>query len=219
MDSRFMRLFVVRHGETAANREMRYIGSRDDALTERGAWQAQQLAAALMPLRLAAIYSSPLRRAYDTASAIARASDQQVVREERLLEGAMGDWEGLHRAEVLARSPEDAEAVRRWESDPNSGPPNGESLLSVQERVVALVHELAARHAGESIALVSHVGPIKALLCAAMDAPLTASRRMFLDPATISVVDWGSDSVAWAPVVLRLFNAHHHLGWEAARWM
>jgi broad specificity phosphatase PhoE len=79
--------------------------------------------------------------------------------------------------------------------------------------MLGLVDDLAARHAGEWIALVTHVGPIKALLCAALGAPLSTARRMFLDPGTLSVVDWGE-----RPVV-RLFNAHGHLGWEAARWM
>ncbi|GIV98051.1 MAG: hypothetical protein KatS3mg057_2708 [Herpetosiphonaceae bacterium] len=66
---------------------------------------------------------------------------------------------------------------------------------------------------GESIVVVSHVGPIKALLCRALGVSLTAARHMFLDSATISVIDWG------AHPLVRLFNAHHHLGWEAARWM
>jgi broad specificity phosphatase PhoE len=63
------------------------------------------------------------------------------------------------------------------------------------------------------VALVSHVGPIKALLCAAMGLPLTATRRVFLDPATVSVVDW-----ATTPIV-RLVNSHCHLGWAEARWL
>jgi broad specificity phosphatase PhoE len=76
-----------------------------------------------------------------------------------------------------------------------------------------LTGDLARGHRGEWIALVSHVGPIKALLCAALGAPLASARHLFLDPGTLSVVDWGE-----RPVV-RLFNAHGHLGWEAARWM
>ena len=77
----------------------------------------------------------------------------------------------------------------------------------------ALLAGLAAEHSGAWITLVSHVGPSKALLCAALAAPLTAARRLFLDPGTLSVIDWGE-----APVV-RLFNAHGHLGWREARWM
>jgi broad specificity phosphatase PhoE len=90
----------------------------------------------------------------------------------------------------------------------------------VQARVVACVRDLAERHAGAAVVLVSHVGPIKALLCTAMDVPLTTGHRLFLDSATVSVIDWGAHAVPWeAPAIVRLVNAHHHLGWTAAPWM
>jgi len=215
-----VRLFVVRHAEATANPELRYLGSRDDPLTERGQWQATQLAQAFASLPLAAIYTSPLTRALDTARAIAHPHCMPYICDPRLMEGAMGTWEGLRRADILARSPEDDIHHQRWEADPACAPPNGESLAEVQARVIAFVQDLTERHAGASVVMVSHVGPIKALLCAVMAVPLTAARRMFLDNATISVIDWGAGAVDWGgPAVLRLYNAHHHLGWEDAAWM
>ena len=90
----------------------------------------------------------------------------------------------------------------------------------MQARVVACVRDLAERHAGAAVVLVSHVGPIKALLCTAMDVPLTTGQRLFLDSATVSVMDWGAAAVPWAaPAIVRLVNAHHHLGWTTASWM
>jgi broad specificity phosphatase PhoE len=220
MSASFVRLFLVRHAEATANPELRYLGSRDDPLTARGRWQAKQLARALAPLPLAAVYTSPLTRAVDTATAIAQAHRILHSLDPRLVEGAMGTWEGLRRAEILARSPEDDAHHRRWETEPTCAPPGGESLADVQARVTACVQDLAVRHAGASVVVVSHVGPIKALLCAVMDVPLTAARRMFLDSATVSVIDWGAEAVDWgAPAILRLYNAHHHLGWEKAAWM
>jgi broad specificity phosphatase PhoE len=220
MRAAFVRLFLVRHAEALANPDLRYLGSRDDPLTERGEWQALQLARALAPLPLAAVYTSPLTRAVATALPIASAHGMTIIREPRLVEAAMGTWEGLRRAEILARSAADAAHHQRWEADPTCAPPGGESLAAVQARVVACVRDLAARHAGAAVVLVSHVGPIKALLCTAMGVPLTTAQRMFLDSATISVIDWGADAVAWdTPAVLRLYNAHHHLGWTAAPWM
>ncbi len=208
-----LRLFLVRHGEAASNLEMRYLGSRDEPLTEWGTWQAAQLAKSLAVLPIAAIYASPLRRAADTAHAIARPHAVPVTSDERLREGAFGAWEGLTRAEVFERGGEDAKLLVEWERDPDCAPPGGESLSAVQRQVLAFVQELAGRHAHESVVLVSHVGPIKALLCAALRVPLDTAQRLFLDTATISVVDWSDRPV------MRLFNAHHHLGWEAARWM
>jgi len=206
-----LRLFLVRHGETPGNREMRYLGTRDEPLSPLGVEQADLLAAALAPLPLGAVYASPLRRTADTARPIAAARGLAVHVEPRLREQAFGAWEGLTRAEVLAAGGGDA--LQGWEADLGSAPPGGESLQAVQERVLSLVHDLASAHGGRQIALVSHVGPIKALLCAALGVPLAVARRFFLDPATVSVVDWDE-----RPVV-RLVNAHGHLGWEAARWM
>ena len=106
----------------------------------------------------------------------------------------------------------DAELLARWESDASAAPPGGESLEKIQVRVMSLVEELKENGFQSPIVLVSHVGPIKALLASALDIPLEASRRLFLDPCSISVVDWGERPL------LRLFNSHAHLGWETPRW-
>jgi broad specificity phosphatase PhoE len=75
------------------------------------------------------------------------------------------------------------------------------------------VADLVEEFPGVSVALVSHVGPIKALFAAALGISQSASRRLFLDPGTISVIEWSD-----RPLV-RLFNSHAHLGWDSARWM
>jgi broad specificity phosphatase PhoE len=209
------RLFLVRHGETLANREYRYIGSRDDLLSAHGQTQAMQLAEALSILKVAAVYSSPLQRTYETALPIAARHGLEVQRVEDLRECDFGTWEGLSRAEVLARSPEDSQRLREWEQNTSVAPPGGESFEALQQRVVAAVERLAQAHPDQAIVLVSHVGPIKVLLSAALGAPLSSAFRIFLDPATISVVDWRDAAHA----TVRLVNSHAHLGWEQARWM
>jgi probable phosphoglycerate mutase len=211
MSTRPVRLLLARHGETPSNRELRYVGSRDEPLSEHGANQAGQLAAALAALPVQAVYASPLRRAAETGRRIAEACGLDLRVEPRLREQAFGDWEGLTRAEVLSGHQKDH--LLRWEADLSIAPPGGEALPDVRERVLGLVEDLRRDHAGEWVALVSHVGPIKALLCTALGVPLPAALRLFLDPATLSVIDWGDRPV------IRLFNAHGHLGWEAARWM
>ncbi|MDR1727131.1 MAG: histidine phosphatase family protein [Acidobacteriota bacterium] len=208
-----LRLYIVRHGETAQNVKMAYLGISAEPLNDTGRRQAARAAEALSPLPLRLVVASPLRRTLDTAEAIAAAANVKLRCDERLREGSFGDWEGMTRDEVLARSPEDAALLSRWEDDPSVAPPGGESSETLQRRVVGLVEELAGEFPGEAVALVSHVGPIKALCAAALGIPLNASRRLFLDPGTISVVDWG----AWP--VIRMFNSHAHLGWTSARWM
>ena len=209
------RLLLVRHGESIANREFRYIGVRDDPLSEHGQNQALQLAEALSVLPVAAVYSSPLQRAYQTALPIAARHTLEVQTLDALCECSFGTWEGLSRTEVLARSPEDARHLREWESNAAIAPPEGESFEAMQRRVCAAVEQLAQAHPDQTIVLVSHVGPIKMLLCSALDAPITSAFRIFLDPATISVVDWRDSEHA----LVRLVNSHAHLGWKQARWM
>lgn len=204
------RLILVRHAETRANREFRYIGARDDALTEQGQAQAEQLAEALSTLPVVAIYSSPRQRAYHTALPIAARHALTVQVVDDLCECDFGDWEGMSRAEVLAQ---DAEHLLAWERDTSLAPPGGESLEAMHSRVSSLVEQLAQAHPDQTVVLVSHVGPIKAVLCTALAAPVSSAFRIFLDPATISVVDWRQTT----PVV-RLLNSHSHLGWEQARW-
>ncbi len=209
------RLFLIRHGETLANREMRCIGTRDDALSPVGEVQATQLASALTPLPIAAIYSSSLQRARHTAEAIATPHQLVVQVTPELRECNFGVWEGLSRAEVLAQSAEDAARLHAWEQDATTAPPDGESFAAMQQRVRTFVEQLAEQYVGQTLVLVSHVGPIKVLLAAALEAPLSASFRIFLDPATISVVDWQPGGHA----LVRLVNSHAHMGWTEARWM
>jgi broad specificity phosphatase PhoE len=207
------RFFLIRHGETAENLRMTYLGTRDEPLTEHGRQQARKVAAALSELPVGMVVSSPLSRAADTAAHIHEACSVELRLDPRLAEGSFGRWEGLTRDEVLKLGSRDSELLARWESDASCSPPGGESIESVQKRILGLVEELARDHAGDSVVLVSHVGPIKALLAAVLDIPLQATRRLFLDPATISLVEWGRHPL------LRLFNSHAHLGWSKARWM
>ncbi len=119
-----LRLLLVRHGEVLSNRELRYVGSRDEPLADSGREQAGRLAAALAPLPLAAVYSSPLARTRATAERIAAARSLPLPLrlEARLREQSFGEWEGLTRAEVLAR---DAERLLGWEADLGTAPPGG----------------------------------------------------------------------------------------------
>jgi len=208
-----VRLYLVRHGETAGNMQMRYLGTRDEPLTDNGIWQAVQAADALSKLPVKAVISSPMRRAADTARIVQKACGVALRLDARLAEGSFGRWEGLSRTEVLTLGSPDAELLVRWESDSSCAPPGGESIEDIQRRVISLAEELKLEFPASSVVLVSHVGPIKGLLAAALDVPLQASRRLFLDPGTISVMEWGSTPL------LRLFNSHAHLGWPSARWM
>lgn len=211
----YTRLLLIRHGEANGNRELRYLGATDAPLTTSGEEQARRLAEALSAAPLRALYTSPLLRARATAEAVALAHGSPVAPEieERLREQDYGVWEGLTFAEAHARAPQ---AHADWERGAVDAPPDGESLTLLRERSVACASALAERHAGEVIALVSHVGPIKALVCATLGLPTQAARRMWLNPASVCIVDWRLTATrllapAEAAGVLRLFNGGHDL--------
>jgi probable phosphoglycerate mutase len=184
-----VRLFLVRHGLTAANREWRLIGRRDDPLAAEGERQAEALAAALAGLEPAALVTSPSARATATARPIGRALGLVARPEPRLAEMDFGTWEGKTGAEVGAGGEAAQRHLERWRADPELAPPGGESLAALRTRVRQVADELAAEGEGPVVA-VTHMGPIKTLLLDALGLPLTAAWRVVLDPGTLTVIDW-----------------------------
>lgn len=213
MSASLTRLLLIRHGEAEGNREFRYLGDTDAPLTPNGQAQALRLAEVLLSAPLSAIYVSPLARARATAAAlVAGRSDALTPQvEPRLREQSYGAWEGLTALEAQTQHPQ--EHVE-WQRATRNAPPGGESLASLRARSVECASVLASRHAGEVVALVSHVGPIKALVCAALGLPMRAARHMWLTPASVCIVDWPAvaseasdyDDETQALGVLRVFN-------------
>lgn len=152
------RLILIRHGETDWNVEGRYQGQADPPLNERGMAQAHELVAQLRDGGPDLLYSSPLRRAWQTAEILAEALNLPLRSEPRLMEIHQGDWQGRLRSEIEAAYPE---LFRRWETEPwEVTPPNGESLAQVQTRVYSALDDILARHRGRCIGLVTHRIPI-----------------------------------------------------------
>lgn len=209
------RFVLVRHGEAGGNRELRYLGATDAALTERGLAQAQQVAAALPFFAPAALYSSPLARASATAYAISAVIRQPIQFEDDLREQSFGAWEMLTRGEVLQQ---DRELLLAWEAGTDVAPPEGESLRAVRERALRLAERLVRANPDATLAFVSHVSPLKALICAALELPPAGAMRMWLDPASISVVDWRVQPDGTLTGTLRLFNSVAHLD-PPAPWL
>lgn len=157
-------LILSRHGRTDWNDEGRYQGHSDPPLNAEGGRQAAELAERLGRERLAAVYSSDLRRAADTARAIAACHGLPVRVDPRLREINQGRWDGRLYSEILAM---DEAILRAWEAHPlSTRPPGGESLAEVSERVVAAAAEILARHAGQTVCIVCHKVSMTVLRCA-----------------------------------------------------
>ena len=194
------RIVAIRHGETDWNKDTRIQGQQDVPLNEMGRWQAQRVARALACGEpIAAVYSSDLSRAFDTADAIARAAGLVVNTEARLRERGFGHFEGQTFTDLENQWPEE---TARWrQRDPHWMPAGGESLAAVRARVDDAVAELAAAHLGEQIVLVAHGGVLDAIYRAATGLDIRAQRSWTLPNAVINRLLWTPDAmtvVGWA---------------------
>jgi broad specificity phosphatase PhoE len=181
------RLLLVRHGETAWNREGRYQGSTDVPLNANGRRQATALAAQLRAEPLAAVYSSTLRRASATARVIAAPHRLRVVRDPRLNEINQGQWEGLRPADIVRRW---AELHERWEREPLAVRlPDGETLDEVQARVLAALGDIALSWAGRTVCIVAHKVPLVTIKAHALGLSLADALRAMPPNASVEAVE------------------------------
>jgi probable phosphoglycerate mutase len=188
------RLLLLRHGQTALSVHRRYSGRGNPELTDLGRQQAQAAARYLAERGgIAAVVSSPLQRAYDTAAAAAKALGLDLTVDDDLIETDFGAWEGLTFAEAAARDPE---LHRRWLSDTATEPPGGESFDAALERVCRARERIIATYQGATVLVVSHVTPIKMLLRLALDAGPGILYRLHLDLASLSIAEFYSDGAS-----------------------
>lgn len=148
------RLWLVRHGQIAANVSAHWHGSTDSPLTDAGEQQAARVADwfAQSGHPVGAIYTSPLGRTRATAEAIARALDLEPHPESSLREYGIGVLEGTHYRELH----EHHRFFDRIREDPGYAPEGGESLAAVLERMQRALHDIAAAHRGEDVIVVGH---------------------------------------------------------------
>ena len=193
------RIIAIRHGETAWNVSTRIQGHLDIGLNETGRWQAHRVALALAGEPIAALYSSDLLRAWDTALSIANATGLPVQTVEGLRERGFGVFEGKTFQEIEAQWPE--QALRWRKREPAFEPGGGESLLRFRERITQATQTLAAQHPGEQIVVVAHGGVMDVLYRAATRQEIQAPRTWDLGNATINRLLWtpeGLSLVGWA---------------------
>ncbi|MEU4316489.1 bifunctional RNase H/acid phosphatase [Nocardia sp. NPDC024068] len=188
------RFLLLRHGQTELSIQRRYSGRGNPPLTAVGREQAAR-AAKMLAARgdIAAVVSSPLGRARETAEAAGAALGLEVRVVEGLTETDFGEWEGLTFAEAAERDPE---LHARWLGDPSLPAPGGESFDEVRERIEAARGDLVARYPGANIVVVSHVTPIKTLLQLALGVGPSLLYRLHLDLASLSLAEFYPDGGA-----------------------
>jgi broad specificity phosphatase PhoE len=184
------KVILVRHGESVWNSQRRIQGSLDPELSPRGRRQTDLLVSHLRPHltpAVAAIYSSPLRRAAQTADQIAMAYQIPVVHEPDLREMSLGKWEGKTVAEIQATY---SGCYEQWLEDPLAFPaPGGEDLRSFERRVVGVLERMQNTHPKADLTVVSHGGVIKALLCFALGLDVRYLFRLKQDNTAINQIE------------------------------
>ena len=179
-------LLLIRHGENDYSKKGRLAGRLPGVhLNERGQKQAEELAQALASVPLKAIYSSPLERALETASPIAKARGLKVIQEPGLLESDVGKWQGQSvRRLALTKY---WRVIQRAPS--RASHPGGESFVQTQTRIVSALETICAAHKGrDMIACVFHADPIKLAVAYYMGLPLDHFQRLACDTASVTML-------------------------------
>jgi alpha-ribazole phosphatase len=207
------RLLIVRHGQTDWNSVGRFQGQMDIPLNPTGLEQAHAVARRLSTESPAAIYTSDLQRARQTAEIIYRALPGDgrcpLIAESRLRELCFGEWEGLTYNQIQSSQPH---LLQRWENDlEHTAPPGGETLLALADRVQAAFHSIIQAYPDATILLVAHGGPLQMLISSALGMPPGRYWQVHLSNASLSELQLYPDGA-----ILNLLNCTDHL--EKVRW-
>jgi broad specificity phosphatase PhoE len=196
--------YLVRHGETDWNREEVFRGRIDVPLNDRGRQQAQAAGRRLAAAGLAAVCTSPLGRARETAEIIARACGREASVIEAFVDMDFGDWQGLRLTEVERRFPE---LYQTWRTAPAEARiPGAESLVEVKERAVAAITALAGRFPEGSLCVVTHRVVSKLVMAWALGLDEAAFWRIRQDTACLNVFEYDGREL-----VVHLLNDTCHL--------
>lgn len=193
-------LCLVRHGETAWNAERRLQGHLDIPLNDQGEVQARVTAVALARHRFAAIYASDLARARQTAQAASQTLSLAVITDSRLRERHYGFFQGLTYDEAQARHPQAYARFVARDAD-FVFPGGGESLAGFAERIRCTLQEIAARHPGEQVLVVTHGGVLDIARRLATGKPFDTARDFAIPNAALNWLEIGGDRwrlVSWA---------------------
>ena len=179
----------MRHCEAEGNTNGVLQGRSDSDVSGNSAKQLELVSLRLRNVPFSAFYSSPLKRAYKTAQAIDRYHNMEIVKDGRLTEIDMGDWEGKSWTDIEADSPD---RMRVWNENPGEfQAPGGESIRKVCGRMWEAALDIARKNEGKTVCAVSHGCAIRTLLCRALGRPLSALNEIpWSDNTAVSIVEF-----------------------------
>lgn len=196
------RLILIRHGQTDYSLQNRYCGFSDPPLNNKGIWQAESLAARLKDLKVDRVYSSDLKRAYETAAIIFKSNS--VEKTENFREMNFGIFERLRYEEILQKH---SKLYRNWIDNPlKIKIPNSESLNELNKRVKEKLYFILSQYKGRTISVVTHGGPIRVILCDALKFNLGAFWQIEQDSGALNIIDYPKSS---RPIVVKMNDTSH----------
>jgi alpha-ribazole phosphatase len=198
------KMLLVRHGESEYNVARRFAGFVDIGLTEAGCRQAGRLRDRLAADKIDAVYASDLQRARRTAEIIIEGRPLPITACPELREISYGDVEGLEFAEIKTRYPDLAKQLSTSELD--LAFPGGETFTAFVDRVVTFKERLTGHAASDTVLVVAHGGPLRALLCAMLGISQSCWWQLSIDNASLTVIETHSRGV-----VLSQLNETHYL--------
>lgn len=197
-------LILLRHGETAWNKELKFQGQIDIPLNKKGIEQAQKASKYLENKEVDVIYASDLKRAIKTAKIIAISKNLEVKELKALREMSFGKWEGFTYQEI---EKEQKDLLASWVEDPvTNRPTNGETLKEFKIRIEASFQQIIRDNLGKKILVVSHGGVIRVYLSILLKMPLKDNWKLNVDNTAISIVKYYEQDP-----VLTLLNSKFHL--------
>ena len=179
-------VLLVRHGQTKSNTTGFFMGRSDEDLNDVGYAQVQALSSRLANLPISSIYTSPLRRAYNTATILAKPHNLDLKVTDDLIEIQSGDWQGLYIDEIKQRWPELWQQARTDVS--NVTMPNGESFSQVTERAVKAFNTIVANNPVNQVVIVTHEVVIKVIVVHVLGATNSIYRRFEVGNASLSTI-------------------------------
>jgi broad specificity phosphatase PhoE len=185
-------IYLLRHGQTEHNASGRLMGHRDIELNDTGRRQAATAASLLACRPVRVVYSSDLARAKDTAESVAAVFGLEVSTRAGLREIDVGNWEGLTDAEIRENDPAGFAAVG---ADPfGARRPGGESYREMAERVWRELHDIAALHPGQEVVVVSHGGPMRAVICQVLGLPWERRQLLTFQNCGLLALIWDGNA-------------------------
>lgn len=202
------KIIIVRHGESLGNKEKYLLGHTDLDMSQLGYRQAASTASYLAEEKIDVIYSSDLIRAYNTAKPHAELRGLQIIKDEKLREVQLGDWEGKHISYILENYKDEYETYKAKTFGTYTFPKGGDSVEEAGVRFFDEIMSIASENTGKTVLVVTHAAVLRSFYAkiSGIEPRDVAAELPFATNASVSLVEYDGERL-----VPRLYSFDEHL--------